>query len=920
VGGGREDLPRVKTMEGFNVHDTDDVIPEFEARYDTGSAYVTSDSENNSAEGAHGRKLNIQISRAYPILKEFSHAGVSGDVYLIDQNGSQSILKFYRSDRVPDEEGLRKAKVLSEQLSNFVIRIYEYGFDENTKRWYAMQEYAKGGALKDLAETKIDTNHLNLMVKQITEGMKFLHERNVLHLNLKPSNILLREARSPQPVFTDFSLFSIIESQDMKKSTFLKESPLYSSPELLAGVVGREADYWSLGMIILELLSGTHPLAHLGGKSIVDIFSARSITIPEHIPRDYNILLRGLLTHESKKRWGYAEVMNWLEKEKNTPVCFQDISESPEKTLIKDNALPYKFNQKEYFSIVQMIPAFLESEEAWEEAKNHLARGNISKWLLKNSDATANSQIDTITERSGGDPELALISLIYTFKHDLPFTLYGKLITIRNLYIYAGRSFKRESTRGEESIINYLLSGKLIEYYREYLMLTAKADDDLMSLFEAVRRAVYKKENYHAKLGTSLKMLGILVSPAAYMLPSKISDNLIGNLYFLAENIDMIVTRKAYDEMISDLIIPEEMKEDISKALSAELSTEYIKGLEKLRKDSLLTTDELNELQAEYIFPLWLEGDILGKDTARYIAAINLLRKLKEEGFLIKKNEFLDYFRKYFQFIRYLVDKTVASQSSQKGETLEQRWLRLMRYDVAYEDYMRVGRHIKNDVTLSMFPYIEEILKRVAARSVVSDSMNDVIAYLEALKSGEVKWDDADKQIVSEMHSLFSRSKGGPIHLLEKITEGVPGTFLQRFIKIVIGTDADERTREMELAFAGVLGGACLGGMAWLIVASLESGKSFYGPVIMGLLLGLLRKSLSLAVLCALAGFAGVFFLSRGTLIEVIYMFPISIIGAAKLGAFIGRKMNKCSFCDDVCGKYNDRIHCVLSAIEAASN
>jgi serine/threonine protein kinase len=916
-GGGKRENP-FSTPHYINMDDMDNMIPEFEARYDAASCDVTSDSENNRVKDTAGKKFNIQISRTYPILREFSHKDVSGDVYLIDRNGSQSILKFYRSDSVPNEEALRKAKGLSEQLSNLVLRIYEYGFDENTKRWYTMQEYAKQGSLKDLAETKINLDDLNLMIKEIIEGMKFLHESNVLHLNLKPSNILLRETHPPQPVFTDFSLPSLIESQDMKKIPYLKDGPLYSSPELLAGVVGWEADYWSLGTIILELLAGRHPLSDLDDKSIADILSAKSISIPEHIPGDYNILLRGLLNNDPKKRWGYAEVRRWLERETDVSVCFPDITEDSGKKILKKSTLPYKFNQKEYFSIVQMIPAFLESEEAWEEAKDNLSQGNISKWLLKNSDEKVNSQIDAIREQSGGDPELALISLIYTFKNDLPFILYGRLITRKNLYIYAVRSLKHESTRGEESIINYLLSGKLIEYYREYLMLTSKADDDLMSLFEAIRKTMSRRENYQAKLDTLLKMLGILANPAAYMLPSKIRDNLIGNLYFLAENVDIIITREAYDELIGNLIIPEEMREEINDALSAELP-KYLKGLEKLRKGSLLTKDELDELQAEYIFPLWLEGDILGKETATYVAAMNLLMELKGEGLLIKKNDFLDYFRKYFKFIGYLVDKAGAPQHIQKGETLEQRWLRLMRCDVAYEDYIRVGRHIKNNVTLSMFPYIDEILKRVAARS-VSDSMNDIIAYLEALKSGEVKWDDADKQIVNEVHSLIFRGKDDPIRLVERMTEGVFGKFLRSFMEIVIGTDADEQTREMESAFAGVLAGSCLGVMAWLIIASLELKTSFYEPVIMGLLLGLLRKSLFLAFLCALAGFAGVFFLNRGALIEVIYVFLISIIGTAKLGAFIGKRTNKYSLCDNILGKHNNRIHDVLSAAEAVSN
>jgi len=108
-------------------------------------------------------------------------------------------------------------------------------------------------------------NHtvLTQVIKEIMEGLQNLHENNILHLNLKPSNILMRENHPPQPVFTDFFLSSISSSEHMKNSVLLKDSSRYSSPELLAGVVGREADYWALGMIILELLGGRKRLTTL---------------------------------------------------------------------------------------------------------------------------------------------------------------------------------------------------------------------------------------------------------------------------------------------------------------------------------------------------------------------------------------------------------------------------------------------------------------------------------------------------------------------------------------------------------------------------------------------------------------------------------------------------------------------------------
>ena len=156
---------------------------------------------------------------------------------------------------------------------------------------------------------------------------------------------------------------------NIKNITPLIVKPLYSSPELLTGVVGREADYWSLGMIILELLTGRHPFGNLDDESIVDILSKKSVSIPEHISEDYKILLRGLLIKDPRKRWRYDEVKRWLEKDMNIPVYFSDAPEEPKKKISKGQTVPYRFLNKEYLSIEEMIPAFLESEEAWKAAK-----------------------------------------------------------------------------------------------------------------------------------------------------------------------------------------------------------------------------------------------------------------------------------------------------------------------------------------------------------------------------------------------------------------------------------------------------------------------------------------------------------------------------------------------------------------------
>jgi serine/threonine protein kinase len=903
----------------MTMDDMDDIIPEFEARYDSRLEDDRTDTENWGTKDTAGKKRDILISRTYPILRELTHAGARGNTYLIERNSLQSILKFYRPGIVPYEDFFRRSIELSEKLPNFIIHVDEYGFDGNTKRWYIIQEYAKHGSLKDLPELNINLTAFSLVVKGVIEGLHLLHENNIFHLNLKPSNILLRETHPPQPVFTDFSLSSFLEPEPVKKIPPLMDRPLYSSPELLAGIVGREADYWSFGMILLELLLGRNLFDSLDDQSIIKIILAKSVPIPEHIAGNNKFLLRGLLTKDPEKRWGYSEVKRWFEKDEKIPVYDSESGAETTRKVSKGYTVPFRFLNKEYFSIEEMIPAFLKSEEAWEAAKDHLKENNISQWLLNNSDEKTSSKVDYIKERSAGDPDLMIISLIYTFRNDLPFILYGKLISRKNLYIYAGRSLKHENSRGEESIINCLLQGKLTEYYREFLMLTSKADDEMIILFDAIRKAVSKKDNYIDKITALFKMLDILATPSAYMLPANISDNVIGNLYSIAENIDAVITREIYSETIGKLIIPEGIKKEPNNALSARLTSDYL-GLAKLKEGVFLTKDEFYTIQGEYILPVWLEADLLGEETSVYLAAVKFLRKLKGEGLLIKKNDFLDYLKKYYPFLGHVVNKTDTLQHTHKGESLEQRSIRFLKYDNGREGYIKLARYIKNNVILSMYSRIEEIIKRISTQSISSDAMRGIIKYLEVLNSGEVPWDDTDKQIVSEINSFIMKKEKESIHFFEKTTGGVFGKILRTFLKTVIGIDADERTRETESALVGIVGGICIGVIAWIIMANLEFDTSFYGPIILGLLLGLIQKSVPLALLFASAGFAGVFFLKVEMLTEVIYAFLISIAGGAKIGAFIGRRENKFSFYDDIFGKYHDKITDTLNAAETASH
>ncbi|MBI4698594.1 MAG: hypothetical protein HY758_06710, partial [Nitrospirae bacterium] len=422
------------------------------------------------------------------------------------------------------------------------------------------------------------------------------------------------------------------------------------------------------------------------------------------------------------------------------------------------------------------------------------------------------------------------------------------------------------------------------------------------------------QEGDDKRLNTIFRMLDILASPSAYVLPSRVADNLSGSLDFIAGNVDVFITRVQYNDRIDSLIIPEEMRAEINSAISSGLPLEYLKGLERLKQGSLLTKDETGKLGDEYVIPAWLENDIFGKETDRYVEAIKLFRQMKEDGLFIKKSDFLDYLRKYFQYIAYIIDTKGVVQRIQKGETLEQRWIRLLKSDIGRADYIKLAGYIKNNVMLSLIAYVEDITNSMSAQADAADPVKEIINYLNVLKSGQVKWDDADKQIVNELHSFIFRKKTSFMQYIDKISEGIAGKHIRKALKVVFGINADERTRQTEAALAGILCGTLTGFMAWIIIADIEAEASFYGPVILGLMTGLIRKSIPVALVCAVTGFAGAFFLDLEAALEIVFSFAIAILGFAKTGALIGKRFNKFSFYDDLLKKYNDRMNNVANS------
>ena len=327
-------------------------------------------------------KLTGPYFHGYQLVRQFPAAGGEADIWLILKDKEYGILKHYRLGIEPKLEVLEKVSNISQHNPKHLVRIYSHGFDEETQRWYEIQEYAKNGSLKELIQAhKISSVQFRTIIEEIATGLDALHRENILHLDLKPSNILVRSVRPLNLILTDFGISTLLDTELSRQITSTKGTPMYWSPEQLGNIVGKEADFWSLGVIALEIEQGRHPFEGMNHNIILATLSTKGILVPSDIQPKTAVLLKGLLTRNPKKRWGIREVSWWLAGRQNIPVHYEE-----ELAIDRRQTAPYEFRDEQFYQLSDLCYAFIRDPASWEDAKRHIGRGYLpAGWRRPNS-------------------------------------------------------------------------------------------------------------------------------------------------------------------------------------------------------------------------------------------------------------------------------------------------------------------------------------------------------------------------------------------------------------------------------------------------------------------------------------------------------------------------------------------------------
>lgn len=160
------------------------------------------------------------------------------------------------------EKLIKEARILSEVHHPYIVNVLEV-FEEHNTAYIAM-EYIDGYSLKSLLEKEgiLPENQVLYYIRQIGEALQFVHEKNILHLDIKPSNILIDKNGNARLIDFGVSKRYDIE-QEETSTTMLTLSKGFAAIEQYdnEGIqqFSPSPDIYSLGATIYNLLTGKIP-------------------------------------------------------------------------------------------------------------------------------------------------------------------------------------------------------------------------------------------------------------------------------------------------------------------------------------------------------------------------------------------------------------------------------------------------------------------------------------------------------------------------------------------------------------------------------------------------------------------------------------------------------------------------------------
>jgi len=367
--------------------------------------------------------------RGYSVVKPIKVASAEAVLWEARRksDGLRAVIKLFH--RTVQQESAVTDSLAKVSLKEVVER-YEHGAWEDG-RYYEVLEFIAHGSLRDLVRSTVPSEEFQRsVVRELADAIAALHEVNILHRDIKPTNVLVRSIRPLDLVLADFGIARLIDVELLETDS--KRTPAYSAPEAMTGIVAQASDWWSLGVIILEILTGRRPFTGIKDRDINFQLVTRGIVVPEDLKPEWRLLVCGLLTRDHARRWGKDQVYSWLAGKRDIPVHYE--TGDSRKYPTQPNHKQFQFEETRYDDVTSLSVALASS---WDKAVTLMRRKLISKWV--DNDCLNHSLASTLKEIENGqqlDDDWRLAVSLLAMNASMPLTFRSELVTIEWFFIH----------------------------------------------------------------------------------------------------------------------------------------------------------------------------------------------------------------------------------------------------------------------------------------------------------------------------------------------------------------------------------------------------------------------------------------------------------------------------------------------------
>jgi serine/threonine protein kinase len=285
-------------------------------------------------------------------LQELIGRGGSAAVYkaMDDVLGRFVAVKVFRPD-VSDDGELRRQEAEVQLLSTFnhpgLVTVYDAGREDSSSdgtRSFVVMELAQGKDLRNrLRLGRLESRDVAKIGHQLAAALDYVHARGVIHRDLKPANIMLgfdEDTGEARAKLMDFGIARVIEGTRLTATGQTVGTATYLSPEQAqGGALGTSSDIYSLGLVLLECLTGYVEFPGSPVESAVARLQ-RGPVIPAEIGPGWVRMLSRMTAMDPAARPDAAEVADALANLDNTAWEPEPGLEAPEKPGSSTAAMP----------------------------------------------------------------------------------------------------------------------------------------------------------------------------------------------------------------------------------------------------------------------------------------------------------------------------------------------------------------------------------------------------------------------------------------------------------------------------------------------------------------------------------------------------------------------------------------------------